>query len=170
MRTLGIILIATGFLFSLGRGIYRMSVYYEYKNTIGSNWDLADAAATIPQKSEYIDRFVLSLKDCHLEGTNNALFFPTPSSDFNSNMKAIESLQQRLKAISGLDENSFAYQTAIQQITAQEQGEAGRVLDNLNGCWEKSYHYTFWSWVIFLLFLLLQFGMIVVGFFMLSTL
>jgi len=44
-----------------------------------------------------------------------------------------------------MDINSFAYQTAIKQITEQEQGEADKMLAVLEGCWLKVNHYWLWN-------------------------
>lgn len=118
---------------------------YEYNNTIKSSWDLADKASTIAQKSDYIDQFVAKLEASGLQGTNNALYFPTPDNSFDKNLEAVKSLQSRLHSVKTMDENSFAYQTAIQQITAQEQGEADNMLSVFSGSWWKVHHYYLWN-------------------------
>lgn len=124
-----------GICLSIGRGAQRIYANYEYTNTVESSWHLADRASTIAQKSEYIDKFAASLDGQHLQGTNANLFLQTPQSAFDENRKALQSLQNRLRDISKMDESSFAYQTAIQQITAQEQGEAKGILDSFESCW-----------------------------------
>src|SRR3972149_391994 len=156
MKTLGIILLVGVPVFAISRGIFGVYVHYEYETKIGSNWDLSERASTISQKSEYLDKFVFELEKCELDGIHNALFFQNEENDFTQNMKALKSLQKRLKDISTMDENSFAYQTAMQQITAQEQGEAGCLLDNLYSCWEKKNHYTTWNFFIVIGFFILQ--------------
>ena len=163
MKATGIILLVVGIVFAISRGIFRIYVHYEYKNEIGCNWDLSDRASTIAQKSEYLDKFVLALEKCKLDGTHDALFFPNDENDFTQNMKALKSLQKRLRDISTMDENSFAYQTAMQQITAQEQGEAHNLLDTLYGCWQKEYHYSVWNNLMVIGFLILQALMIIAG-------
>src|SRR5688572_30345248 len=160
----GVTLIILGILFALGRGGYKLIVHYEYQREIFNNWTLADRASTISQKSEYINKFVETLKTQNLEGVNNALFFPTPASSFDENFKALLSLRNRLDTISTMKENSFEYQTAIQQITQQEQGEAEPMLNQIEGCWYKKHHYTLWNPFITFPFFLIQVVMIVFGF------
>ncbi len=163
MRTLGIIMIIFGSLFAITRGCMNVYSGYEYDKTIGSNWDLADRASTLAQKSEYVNKFVIALDSCKLDGINNSIFLATPDRGFSENMRALKSLQNRLIQISCMSESDFAYQTALQQITAQEQGEAHELTRNLYGCWQKVNHYTLWNDLISLSFLLLQFIIIVVG-------
>jgi hypothetical protein len=117
---------------------------YDYNREIGSNWDLSVKASTIAKKSEYLDKFVKALDKPEFHGQYNALFFPTPNNSFDSNFEALKSLQTRLEAIKSMDENSFAYQTAIQQITAQEQDEAGEMLGVFGGIYWKQNAYWLW--------------------------
>lgn len=162
-KSIGIILLVGGIVFAISRGIFHVYVHYQYVNEIGSNWDLSDRASTITQKSEYLNKFVTALEKYKLDGLHNALFYPNDENDFTQNMKALKSLQKRLQDISMMDENSFAYQTAMQQITAQEQGEADEMLDNLRGCWVKQNYYTSWNFLIITGFLILQILMIGIG-------
>jgi hypothetical protein len=70
----------------------------------------------------------------------------TPDNSFETNYEAVISLRDRLQDISKMNETDFAYQTAIQQITAQEQGEAQQLLTELHGCYIlQSYPYL-WNW------------------------
>lgn len=169
MKLFGALLLTAGILFATARGIFHTYVHYDYKNKIGSYWDLADRASTISQKSEYINKFVEALEAEKLYGVHNALFFPNDENSFSENMKALKSLQQRLITISSLDENSFAYQTAMQQITAQEQGEANQLTKNLRGCWEKENYYTAWNILFVIGFLLLQIIMVGLGFMLVTN-
>lgn len=164
MKKLGITLVLLGSIFAILRGIGHLYVSYKYSQTIESNWDLADRASTISQKSEYIDKFIASLESCNLNGTHDAILFDTPENSFDENIKAIKSLQSRLKTISTMKESSFEYQTAMQQITAQEQGEAKNMLNVFQGCWEKENYYTFWNKIMIVSFLIIQILMIVIGF------
>jgi hypothetical protein len=61
-------------------------------------------------------------------------------------MVALKSLQGRMHQIQSMDEQSFAYQTAIQQITAQEQGEAAHLTDTFEGCWYLRNYSALWQW------------------------
>lgn len=164
MKTVAVLLIVFGFIFTIGRGVMRIYVNYEYTNEVECNWDLADRASTLAQKAEYIDKFVKALEKCNLEGTNSALFLQTPETDFNENMKALKSLQNRLIEISKMDESDFAYQTALQQITEQEQGEAYAMLGHLKDCWKKENYYTIWNPIIAIGFIIVQLLMIFIGF------
>lgn len=122
---------------------------YRYDREIGSYWSLADKASTITQKSEYVDKFVAALESQHLDGEYNALLFATPDNSFDKNIEALRSLQWRLREIQTMNPASFEYQTAIQQITAQEQGEASVMLSDLGGCWWKRNHILLWDWIAF---------------------
>lgn len=135
---------------------------YEWTTEYGSQWALSVKASTIAQKAEYVDKFVGALDKSGLEGSNDAVWYFTPNNSFDENMKALKSLQKRLHDISGMNENDFAYQSAIQQITAQEQDDNGEVLSVLFGCWQKVHHPYLWNpfWCIgifiglFLLFII----------------
>jgi len=163
MKT-GMILLLIGFGFAIGRMSFHVSVYYEYEAKIGCYWDLADKASTLSQKSKYIDSFVNALDSSNLFGINDALFFPTPSNSFDSNFEALKSLQKRLHDIDGIDENSFAYQAAIQQITSQEQGEALNMLEVIRSCWVKKNYYTSWNFIYVIIFTIIQGTLIIIGF------
>lgn len=110
-----------------------------------NHWTLADRASTIDYKSQQIDLFVEALEKQGLAGTNDALILKTPENSFDENFKTLKSLQTRLTEIKTMDPRSFEYQTAIQQITAQEQGEAKQMLDVLQGCWYKQHHFLIWG-------------------------
>jgi len=118
---------------------------YEWDTQYGSLWSLSVKASTIEQKSEYIDKFVDALDKSGLQGTNDALMYYTPDNSFDSNIQALKSLQGRLHDISKMDETSFAYQTAIQQITAQEQDDNNQVIGVVEGSWWKVHHYYLWN-------------------------
>jgi predicted RND superfamily exporter protein len=123
---------------------------YDYENDYLSYWHLADKSSTIPKKAEYIDKFVTVLEKSNMEGEYNALILKTPNNSFDSNMEALKSLQSRLQEVQGMDVTSFQYQTAIQQITEQEQGEAGDMLKVFHGIWWKTHHFLLWDWVGFI--------------------
>lgn len=122
---------------------------YVYDNTIGSYWELSVKASTLEQKSTYLNSFVAALDSAHLSG-HNALIFETPDNDYDQNLIALKSLQQRMVEIKGMDVKSFEYQQAIAQITAQEQGEADRLLGVFRGVWYKQYHPLVWNFYAFL--------------------
>lgn len=126
---------------------------YEYENTIGSYWDLSDKASTLQQKSQYLDKYVDAIRGQRF-ASNDAIIFPTPNNSFSQNMIALQSLQGRMHQIANMDETSFAYQTAIQQITGQEQGEARELTDTIEGCWYLENRPFLWSWLCGLILLL----------------
>lgn len=122
---------------------------YVYDNTIGSYWELSVKASTLEQKSTYLNSFVAALDTAHLSG-HDALVFETPDNDYDQNLIALKSLQQRMVEIKGMDVKSFEYQQAISQITAQEQGEAEHLLGIFRGVWYKQYHPLVWNFYAFL--------------------
>jgi hypothetical protein len=105
---------------------------FEYENSIGSYWSLSEKASSLDAKADYLNKFVAAVEAAHLEG-NNAIFLRTPDNSIEQNMVALHSLQKRMNEIKGMDVTSFAYQQAIQQITAQEQGEASKLLGVIEG-------------------------------------
>ncbi len=126
---------------------------YEYERDIGSEWSLADKSSTISAKSEHINRFVAALEREGLSGEYDAIFLYTQNNSFDANFAALKTLQQRLREIEGMSPSSFEYQTAIQQITAQEQGEAQEMLSVFNGVWWKINYFLMWDWVGQMVFL-----------------
>lgn len=142
MKTL---LILFAVFFAVVLGICDFRAGYQYNNTIGSYWNLSDKASTLQQKSVYLDQYVEALETAHL-ASHDAVMFPTPNNSEVQNMIALKSLQGRMHQIQGMDEQSFAYQTAISQITAQEQGEAHELTDTLRGCWFLENWPLMWGW------------------------
>jgi len=127
--------------------IMGINANWQYENNYSAFWNLADKASTISQKSDYIDKFVSALEGSNLQGQNANLIWQTNNTSFDQNMSALKSLQSRLHEIKTMDESSFAYQTAIQQITAQEQGQAQDMLDVFETCfWKVHYPYLYNIW------------------------
>lgn len=133
-------------LLAVAWGVAEFRAGYEYDRTIGSYWDLSDKSSTLRQKSEYLDRYVAELHRPDRFAPNDATIYPTPNNSFEHNMVALTSLQGRMHEIATMDESSFAYQTAIQQITAQEQGEAKAMTSVFEGCWFLRNHPFLWGW------------------------
>lgn len=121
--------------------------YYEYELEIGTYWDLADRASTVENKTVQIDQFIQALENSGLKGKHAALIFETPSNSFDSNLEAVKSLQSRLHEISIMDVTAVEYQIAMQQITAQEQGEASNMLNVFRSTWWKEHHIFTWDWI-----------------------
>lgn len=116
----------------------------KYENTWHSKydgyWTQADRSSTVEAKSEYVGKFVDALEEGNSKGefaSYNALWKQTPQNSFKLNLEALKSLKERLDDIKEMDPKSFEYNTAIQQITQQEQGEAGPMLEVFQGCWEQ---------------------------------
>lgn len=159
----GLLLIVVGLSLAFFRGCNHRDQCWEYKNKAGNLWELADKASTIEQKSAYLDAFISKVESFGLSGCNSNLYYQTPSSGFNQNLIALKSLQLRLKKIKNMDENSLAYQTAIEQITAQEQGEAGNILYVIEECYYKKNYYSYWNNWIITGMVILEFGLMIVG-------
>lgn len=141
---------------------------YDYENTIGSYWSLADKASSLNAKADYLNQFVAAVEAAHLDG-NDALFLKTPDNSIEQNMLALHSLQSRMNEIRGMDVTSFAYQQAIQQITAQEQGEAKALLGVIEGKWYLDHHILLWDWIDVLKWLGLVFIALVSGAFLMAA-
>lgn len=120
---------------------------YEYSKEYQSYWDLAEKASSIEKKIEGIDRFVTALEGSGLHDHHDALWMDTPNNGFNENFEALKSLQKRLHEISTMNVASFEYQTAMQQITQQEQNESGEMLEVFSGIWWKLNHIFLWGWI-----------------------
>ena len=163
VKTIGVLLVAAaviGLGFLIWGEVYKD---YQWENTVLSNWNLSDKSSTIEAKAGYIRAFVDALKNNDL-ADNDALIFKTPDNSCEKNIDAVVTLQKRLEEISGMSLSSFEYQQAIQQITAQEQGEANAMLATLKGCWTKTHWYILWNPLIILLWICLIIGAGAVGF------
>lgn len=144
MKTIGAIILTIGLIIFGATIALDIVASNEYSRTVYGQWELADRSSTIQKKSEHIDKFYTALASSGFGGMYDAFIFTKPENSCDSNLEALSSLQSRLNSIKTLDENSFAYQSAIQQITAQEQGEAAPILSTLKGCWYRSIHPILW--------------------------
>ena len=123
---------------------------YQYEKNYGQYWELSDKSSTITAKQEYIVEFQNALMNGKTNGAFaefNAVFLQTQNNNFDANLKALETLSQRLTEIQEMDPSSFEYNTAIQQITQQEQGEASKMLDVFHGCFMLQNYMIAWGWV-----------------------
>lgn len=149
MKTTGIFLtLSSAFLLIVDLGVGIIG-HYQYSKEFSSYWNLAEKASSIEKKIEGIDKFVYALERSNLHGKYDALFLETPDNSFDENFAALKSLQTRLHEIREMDIKSFEYQTALQQITQQEQTEAGEMLAVFDGVWWKDNHFMLWDWVAF---------------------
>lgn len=104
---------------------YYAYVNNKYVNEIEGYWHLADKSSTIAEKEVHIANFVDVLaSQSNLRGKHSVLIFQNIDNSFDYNLMALRSLRNWLFEIKSMDVKSFEYNTAIQQITAQEQGEA----------------------------------------------
>lgn len=123
---------------------------YNYEKSYSQLWNLADKSSTIPAKEGYINQYVKALRAGQTNGAfaeYDAIWLKTPDNNFELNLKAVETLAQRLKEIQNMDPKSFEYNTAIQQITAQEQGEAQAMLSVIHGCYDLANYPLKWGWI-----------------------
>lgn len=123
---------------------------YNYENEIFQAWQLADKSSTLAAKSTYINEYVAKLKAEDNAGkfsSHNAVWLKTPNNSFASNMQALESLALRLNETKGMDPGSFQYNTAIQQITQQEQGEAWAINNTFQKCYNLENYPIIWGWI-----------------------
>lgn len=123
---------------------------FSFKRDYLFEWSLADKSSTIEDKTVHISNFIQRLEAGHAGGGfagHDALFLQQPDNSFAANLVALKSLQKRLVEIGDLEPDSFQYNTAIQQITAQEQGEAGAMLKTFKGCYQLSQYPITWGWV-----------------------
>lgn len=144
-----------------------MYLTYSYNKRIKYAWDMADKSSTLIEKSTYINEYVSILESGKEKfRENSAVIFPTPNTDFQKNLRALKSLQTRLNEMKKLDEKSVAYQMAIQQITAQEQGEAQEMLSVISECWYLENYPWFISFFIifFILEVFFLFARLVIAF------
>ena len=121
---------------------------YKWENTYASAWYLGIKQSSIADKQKY----VLEFKDTLLANKanfseNNAIFLATPNNSFDKNLQALDSLSSRLTQIQSMDPTSFQYNTAIEQITKQEQDEAGAMIGVFEGCWYLHNYPYLWNWI-----------------------
>jgi len=69
---------------------------YQYTNSVGNYWTLADRASTIAQKSEYMDKFVAAFGDKNLAGVNDAIFFSNPDKFVRCEFRGVEELARSI--------------------------------------------------------------------------
>lgn len=123
---------------------------YRFEKNYSQLWELADKSSTIPAKQQYISKFVSALEAGYANGEfsrHDAIWLTTPNNSFEANLTALKSLASRLEEIQGMNPSSFEYNTAIQQITAQEQGESRQLLNVINGCYELKNYPIIWKWI-----------------------
>lgn len=163
MRTAGVVLLILGLVLLIGSIYNGIMGHYQYERDFASYWSLAEKASTLAQKQQYIDEFVKALDNSKYKGSYNAIILKTPDNSFDRNFEALKSLQLRLHEIQKMDVTSFQYQTAIQQITAQEQGEASAMLDVFSGVWWLENHPWLWDWLLIITIITILFTIVLGG-------
>ena len=148
MKTGGIIIVILGILWGIMLGINQYKADIQWNEAAGKYWTLADRASTLEAKRTNINLFVSAIDKLNLKGTHNTIFFEQELNGFDANFTALKTLQTRLAEMNGMDQNSMAYQQAIQQITAQEQGDAEEMIGNIYGCWMKDQHMLLFGCVV----------------------
>jgi len=123
-KTVGIILLVIVILWTGSHIVSMLKDNIRITNTLTGFWSMADKTATIEKKSEYLDKYVDATEKHELNKGNSAVFFKHYDNDMANNYDALRSLQKRLHEIKKMDIQSFAYQTALQQLTQQEWKEA----------------------------------------------
>jgi len=156
-----IILFAIGIVYIVNE----IKLTYRYEREIFSYWSLADKSSTLSEKAQYVGQFVKALEKSIKKGVYNAVVFPTMDNSFDYNLKALKSLSARLNEIQTMNKKSFEYQTALEQITKQEQGEAEAMLSVFKGCWQLDNYPRHWDWyaVLWIFGWLIIFVLCIVG-------
>lgn len=131
----------------LAYGPYDYYLSYVYERDFLCFWSLADKASTIPAKKQHIENFYNALNHAEKFASHNAVFLKTDDNSFAKNLAALKTFKDRLTEIETMSPSSFEYNTAIQQITAQEQGEASAMMDVFKGCWYLQNHMFYWGWI-----------------------
>lgn len=117
---------------------------YVYERDYLCHWNLADKSSTIVAKKQHMENFYNALNKSEIFASHNALIFKTDDNSYVKNMDALKTLVNRLTEIEEMSPSSFEYNTAIQQITTQEEGEADSMLSTISGCWFLENHLLFW--------------------------
>jgi hypothetical protein len=103
----------------IGIGIWCYLPGYNYRQQVSGYLMLADDASTAKLKLEYIEQYKDAVHK-HVYGKNARYIWKTPQTNINYQKNVLDSLVDRVKQTSLLDEKSFEYQTAMNQITGQE--------------------------------------------------
>lgn len=147
MKSPGIMMVLTALFFVVVQVIKEVQVGYRFERDYYSQWELSDRASTIKAKREKLTIFLDSLSKSKEFADHNAVWLKTDANSFENNLAALRTLVVRLEEIQNMPTDSFQYNTAIQQITAQEQGEAKAMMAVFSGCYALENFPTTWSWI-----------------------
>lgn len=162
MKTIGSVLLTLGIILTGLYITYCIYANFSWENNVYSNWTLSDKSSTLQAKADYMDKFVTALQSNHL-ADNSALIWKTADTNCQKNIDAVITLKERLNQIKGMDETSFQYQQAIQQITEQEQGQADNMITTLKSCYNKTHYYFIWNPFLVLFSILVLTALIIAG-------
>lgn len=157
----GILLVTLSVFFSYRQIKTRITSSYLFERDYSSLWYLGEKASTIEAKEKFVDAFYNALKTGQEQGKFaewSAIWLKTPKNNFSTNLIVLSSLKQRLGEIKGMNPNSFEYNTAIQQITAQEQRDSG-MIHLFKECYQLQNYPNIWSWFGLVWFIGLVIGM-----------
>lgn len=130
--------------------LFGVMIYADYKwnKEYNSYWSLSDKTSTLEAKEGYITQFVDKIENNRNQFAEyNAIILKVPDNNCDNNINAVKTLRDRLRSIKNMNESSFEYQTAMQQITGQEQGEAQVMMNELSGCYILKNYPLAWSWI-----------------------
>ena len=137
---------------------------YQFEKQYLFAWNLADKSSTIEAKANYISQFADLLESNKSNFSSyNAVWLKTPDNSLEKNIEAVKTLKSRLHEIMKMDVASFQYNTAIQQITAQEQGEATNLIYTIEGSWMKENYPMNWNWYGVIILSVWMIGLVIVG-------
>lgn len=165
MKLFGWFLVIIGIVIAIWMIVGAISVGYMYEDNYYYAWSLADKSSDLQSKSKYITEFRINLETGYMRGdfaSYDALFLKTNDNSFEKNLEALKSLEKRMVEIQLMDVKSFEYNTAIQQITSQEQGEAEPMLKNFQQCYLLASYPYLWGvfplLVVVLIIVIISFG------------
>lgn len=143
MRQLGIFIFLFGLILSVGRSVhYGVYINNEYEEFI-SEWIIADRVSTLNAKQEHVSNFIIELENSNLRNTEANWLANNNTTQFETNLNALKSLNKRLLEIKDMPVNSTEYQFAINQITQQEINIKNDAVNNIKQCWMRKNHYTY---------------------------
>ena len=148
MRTTGVVFILASVVLLGMLVIKSIQADFYFERDYGSQWQLADRASTIKAKRDKLTEFVWRLRHSDEFSDHNAVFLDTDANSFDRNVEVLDTLVKRLDEIQTMPVDSFQYNTAIQQITAQEQGEAHAMMNVFDGCYRLHNYPLAWSWIL----------------------
>lgn len=99
-------------------GAYQQNVWgYQYQNDVQQYFEKADRSATLKDKAQAFDQYVVALEKENLtQGKSTMWPWPHATSDLGYNFQIVKTLQTRLHEVQNIDPNSYAYADQNRQI------------------------------------------------------